>query len=249
MDLTAFPPIAAVLDAAYTALCALVDALVPLAGSASAAAAIVLVTLLVRASLIPVAVSQRRAELTRARLVPRRRALQLKYASNPELLRRKTAELYLSENFSPLAGCLPLLIQGPVLAVVYGVFSFATINGHANALLAQTLFGVPLGQTLLHLIATGPFWPGVLVFAVLLATLAAVSWLSRRVVLRQQAAVDITPTMPAAGVTPRVLVLVGWLPFLTVAVAAVVPLAAGVYLAASTAWTFAERSTLRKLLT
>ena len=47
------------------------DLLEPFAGVASAAAAIVLVTLLVRAALIPVGVSQAKAERTRARLAPR----------------------------------------------------------------------------------------------------------------------------------------------------------------------------------
>jgi YidC/Oxa1 family membrane protein insertase len=42
--------------------------------------------------------------------------------------------------------------------------------------------------------------------------------------------------------------LVRWLPFGTVVVAAFVPLAAGIYLLASTAWTVGERVTLRRVV-
>ena len=76
MDLYAFPPIAALLDGAYAVLMALAALLEPVIGIASAAAAVVLVTLLVRAALIPVGVSQAKAEQTRARLAPKLAALQ-----------------------------------------------------------------------------------------------------------------------------------------------------------------------------
>ncbi len=61
MDFFAFPPLAVVLDAAYGALHGLTSLLTPL-GSIAAATAILLVTLLVRALLIPVGVSQAKAE-------------------------------------------------------------------------------------------------------------------------------------------------------------------------------------------
>ena len=61
MDIYAFPPIAAILDAAYGALTALSAALEPLAGTAASASAVILVTLLIRALLIPVGISQAKA--------------------------------------------------------------------------------------------------------------------------------------------------------------------------------------------
>lgn len=64
MDIFAFPPLAALLDAAYGALNGLSTLLEPLAGPSAAALAVVLVTLLVRALLIPVGISQARAEQT-----------------------------------------------------------------------------------------------------------------------------------------------------------------------------------------
>ncbi len=90
MDLYAFPPIAALLDGAHALLMGLADLLEPLAGAASAAAAVVLVTLLVRAALIPVGISQAKAERTRARLAPRIAELRRRHANDPERLQRET---------------------------------------------------------------------------------------------------------------------------------------------------------------
>ena len=55
---------------------------------------------LVRAVLIPVSASQVKAEWGRRRIAPRLQALQKKYKKNPELLQRKTLELYRSESVS-----------------------------------------------------------------------------------------------------------------------------------------------------
>ena len=144
MNLYDFPPIAAVIDAAYGLLHWIATILDPVAGTASAALAVVLLTLAVRAALIPTAVAQVRAERGRRRLAPQLAELQRKHAKNPERLQQATMDLYARENVSPLAGCLPTLIQAPVISVVYALFILQTVNGHANALLTETLFGVPV---------------------------------------------------------------------------------------------------------
>ncbi|MHA6667691.1 YidC/Oxa1 family membrane protein insertase [Homoserinimonas sp. A447] len=240
MDFYSFAPIAAVLDTAYNAVTALITLLDPITGAASATAAIVLITLLVRTALIPVGVSQVRAEFTRKRLAPLLQELQRKYKKKPEVLQRKTMELYAAEKASPLAGCLPTLLQAPVLSTVYGLFILGSINGHTNALLSERLLGVPLGASLI----SGPGWPGALVFAGIMVVLAVVAWLSRRIAVKN------APTMTDAA-PPALQNLAGplsWLPFLTVVFAAVVPLAATLYLALTTAWTLVERIILRRLL-
>ena len=53
MDLFSFPPISATLDAAYALLMGLASLLQPITGGASAAVAVVILTLLVRTILIP----------------------------------------------------------------------------------------------------------------------------------------------------------------------------------------------------
>ncbi len=241
MDFYSFAPIAAVLDFAYGVVTALSVLISPLAGATSAAVAVVLITVLVRIALIPVGVSQVRAEFTRRRLAPKLQELQRRYKKNPELLQRKTMELYSAEKASPLAGCLPTLAQAPVLSTVYGLFILGTIAGHPNELLTEELFGVQLGTSL---VASGFTWPSVAVFLVLLALIAGVSWASRVVALRfARGATDaVPPTMQ------QVTSALSWLPFITVVFGAVVPLAATLYLTVTTAWTLGERVVLRKML-
>lgn len=264
MNLYALPPIAAVLDGAYTVVIELSSLLNPVFGDAAAALVVVLVTVLVRAALIPVGISRVRAELTRRRLAPQLAELKREYGKNRELLQRKTIQLYAHEKASPVAGCLPALAQLPVVSTVYGLFSLAVINAHPNLLLLQQLAGVNLGTSFLALLGSGGAWPGVLVFATLLAVIAAVTWLSRRIAVNearsaspqsgaprsvgaglasQPAGADTQPSGIQNPTGP-----LSWLPFITVAVAAMVPSAATLYLTVTTAWTLAERVIVRRIL-
>lgn len=257
MDLLSLPPVAAVLDAAYRALMGLTHLLEPLAGGAAAAAAVVLVTLLVRAALIPVGVSQARAERTRARLAPRLAELQRRHRNQPEKLQAATMQLYADEGTTPFAGCLPMLVQAPVVGVIYAVFVHAQIAGHANALLGQTLAGVPLGTSLAATVTGGGASAAVLlVFGVLVAAIAAVGELSRRAARPGGALAVPAPAAAgaagAAGAPPNPLAgagmqrALGALQFMTAVVACFVPLAAGLYLLVTVWWTFAQRLLLRR---
>lgn len=234
MDFSAFPPLAAILDAAHAALLALAGFLEPVAGTLAAALAIVLVTLAVRAALIPLGVLQVRAEVARRRLAPKIAELRRRH-KNPETVQRKTLELYQREGVSPFAGLWPALAQVPIVSVLYGVAVSAQLNGHPNELLTQTLFGAPLGLSFPGMWAS----PSLALFVpvVLLAVMAVVAWFTRRQTLRLA-----DPT--GSGVTGAL----SWLSFTTVVIAAFVPLAAALYLTVSTTWTFVERTLLRRRL-
>ena len=244
MNFYSFPPVAAVLDGAYHLISALSALLEPFGGTSSAAFAIVLLTIIVRTALVPVGIAQVRAEITRRRLAPKLAELQRKYKKNPELLQRKTLELYRQEKASPFAGILPALAQAPVLSVLYGLFVLAVIAGHPNALLTEHLFGVSLGSSLFAVLGSAAAWPQLLVFVGLLLVIAAVAWMSRRTALRLAP----VPAASAAGALQSVGAVLSWLPFLTVVFAAVVPLAAAIYLAVTTAWTLGERAILRRVM-
>ncbi|MCS5736180.1 YidC/Oxa1 family membrane protein insertase [Herbiconiux daphne] len=272
MNIYAFGPIAAALDGAYAVIQALSAALAALAGANAAAVAIVLVTVLVRTALIPVGLSQARAQRMRRRLAPRIAELRRRHGKNPERLQRETMALYAEENASPLAGCLPLLIQAPVLSLIYGLFILPTINDHPNALLSQTLVGAPLGTGFVAAIGSGSDPQGVVVSAVILALIAGISLVSRWRGLRWSAADaaggsggsgggrggqgSASASVSASAGTSGALAalapggsaarLLSWLPLVTVVVAAFVPLAASLYLLVTTAWTVTEREILRR---
>lgn len=242
MDIYSFPPIAAVLDAAYAALTSLAALLDPLVGATASALAIVIVTLLVRSVLVPLGVMQVRAELTRRRLAPKLRELQRRHKKNPEVLQRKMMELYRDEKSSPFAGMLPALAQAPVLSILYGVFVLPNINGHGNALLDETLAGVPLGRSFFSLVGDAA-WLDAGIVAILLVLIAVTATLSRRQVLRN--AEPLVPGDAQSETQHRMLRIMSWMSFLTLIFAAIVPLAATIYLTVTTAWTLTERTILR----
>ena len=244
MDIYAFPPIAAALDAAHTIITWLIATLDPLVPGGAAGLAIVLVTVFVRTALIPASVATVRGEINRRRLAPQIAQLRKRYGKQPELLQRKTMELYSTEKVSPFAGCLPLLIQAPVLSLVYGLFVLTSIGGHANALLTETFLGVPLGTSLFAVIGGGGGLAQVAVYAALLVAIGVVAWFTRRVTARYVG--DATDDSPPA--MRQLSGILSWLPFLTVVFAAIVPLAATIYLTVTTTWTLVERQLLRRAL-
>ena len=88
------------------------------------------------------------------------------------------AALYKREGTSMFAGLTPLLLQWPLVSVVYLLFRSAQVGGKPNMLLTRDLFGVPLGS---HWLAgAGPVSLHGLVFLGVFALLAGLCWLSVR---------------------------------------------------------------------
>lgn len=235
MNIYAFGPIAAVLDTASSLVISLSDALTPLAGATSAALAIVLITLALRAALIPVGVSQVRAQRVRDRLAPRIAALRQRHSKDAARMQRELSALYASEKASPMAGCMPLLVQAPILSGVYALFVLPTIAGHANALLSHGLFGAPLGTSLIAALGSGsPL--AILVPAVVVMLVLAIAMVNRHRAVRV--------AVGAIGLTRAL----SWLPLLSVLFAAIAPLAAALYLLVSMGWSAVERPLLLHLI-
>ena len=56
---------------------------------------------------------------------PALKKIQKDYKNNPQLMQQKMGELYKESGVNPLAGCLPLLVQMPILmGVYYSLFGF-----------------------------------------------------------------------------------------------------------------------------
>ncbi len=80
---------------------------------------IILLTLAVRVVLLPLGITQARSMQKMAKVGPRQRELQQKHKGNPKVLQEEIAKLYKEEGVNPASGCLPLLLQIPVM---YGLF-------------------------------------------------------------------------------------------------------------------------------
>ncbi|WP_129296179.1 YidC/Oxa1 family membrane protein insertase [Streptomyces lydicus] len=220
------------------------EALAPLFGPAAMAATIVLCTLGVRAALHPLARAAARGEKARTALAPQLAALQRKHKGHPERLQKATSELYAETGSSPLAGCLPTLLQMPVFFVMYHLF---TTGG--GGLLQHTLLGAPLGGHWSQALADGgPFGPQGRVYLALFALIAAVAtWNYRRaratMAKAPQPAAGAGPALPGMASMAKVMPL---LSFGTLVTVAVVPLAAGLYMVTTTTWTVCERALLHR---
>jgi len=222
-------------DAAYHIVSGLTGALTPVLGGLAATAAIIVFTMAVRLLLMPLSLRALRGQAAQARLAPQLAALRQRYARQPEKLQREMTALYQREGTSMFAGFGPLLLQWPFWSVMYLLFRSAQVGGQPNALLSRHLLGVPLG---LHwLSGAGPLSASGAVFAGLFVVLAGLCWLSARLA-RQLAP---SPATAPAGTGAGLGALLRLLPYLTVAIAAFAPLAAGIYLVTSLAWSLAER--------
>lgn len=81
--------------------------------------AIILLTLVVRALLFPLAFKGMRSMRRMAKLNPRMKYLRDKYKNDKDRLNREVMELYKKNKVNPIGGCLPLLMQVPVFIALY----------------------------------------------------------------------------------------------------------------------------------
>ena len=80
---------------------------------------IILLTIIIRAAMWPLGVSQQRSMKTMQTLQPKMKAIQDRYKNDPQTAQRKLMEFYKEHKFNPMAGCLPLLIQMPIFILLY----------------------------------------------------------------------------------------------------------------------------------
>lgn len=88
-------------------------------GIANYGVAIILLTLVIKLVLYPLTVKQVRGMKAMQELQPKMKDLQEKYKGNPEKLNKEMAILYKESGVNPLSGCLPLLVQMPILIGIF----------------------------------------------------------------------------------------------------------------------------------
>lgn len=194
-----------------------------LASLATPVLAIVILTVAVRLLILPLSYRAFRGQAAQARLAPQISALRERYRQQPERLQREVTALYKREGTSMFAGFGPLLVQWPFLSLVY--WSARRLGGSA--------LGVPLHAYWLS--APGPFSTQGAAFLAVFVLLAVVGYVS---------------VFLNGGSHPAGSAAIVWVaPLVTVVIAAFSPLAAGVYLVTTTAWTLAERWVFRRIIT
>ena len=83
---------------------------------------VVLFAILIKLVTYPLMAKQLRSSKKMQEISPELNRIKTKYKNNPTLQQQKIAALFQQNKINPLAGCLPLLIQMPVLMAVFLVF-------------------------------------------------------------------------------------------------------------------------------
>ncbi|MFF4400220.1 YidC/Oxa1 family membrane protein insertase [Streptomyces sp. NPDC001480] len=228
----------------------LADLLQPLFHASAAAAAIVLFTALVRLLVHPLSRAAARGQRAQAELRPKVAELRKRHRKNPEKLQKAILELHAEEKVSPLAGCLPSLLQLPAFFLLYHLFSNSTVGGEVNGLLTHQLFAAPLGGRWADALGHGGvFGAAGLVYLGLFVVVAAIALFNyRRTKQTMATAKDPVAVgggdgeqIPGLGAVSKVM---PFMSFFTLVTVAVVPLAAALYVVTSTAWSAVERAAL-----
>lgn len=102
----------------------IIDTLVKLTGSVPAFSywfAVVLITIIVKLLLTPLTKAQFKAMKEMQKVAPLVKEIQAKHKGDQQTIGSKTMELYKEHHINPFASCLPLLIQMPILLMLYQV--------------------------------------------------------------------------------------------------------------------------------
>jgi YidC/Oxa1 family membrane protein insertase len=106
--------------------------------------AIVFLVITVRAVLFPVFVKQIKSQRAMQALAPQIKALQEKHKGDRETLQKEMMELYRKEKANPLMGCLPLLVQAPIMLGLFHVLRHLTPDKKLDA--TKRLYGWTVAQ-------------------------------------------------------------------------------------------------------
>ena len=76
--------------------------------------AIIIITIIIRLALTPLTARQYKASYNMTKMQPLIQDLQQKYGDDQKRLQEEMSKIYADNKYSPLAGCLPLVIQMPI---------------------------------------------------------------------------------------------------------------------------------------
>ncbi|MCS6773674.1 MAG: YidC/Oxa1 family membrane protein insertase [Thermoflexales bacterium] len=122
--------------------------------------AIVALTLIIRLLTLPLTLRQQISAMKMSALQPQIKALQEKYKNDPQTLSQEMRKL----GFNPLSGCLPLLIQFPILIAMYQAIirtlavtplSLVELGSHTYSFLPGIASLVPINSTFLGIFDLG----------------------------------------------------------------------------------------------
>src|SRR5688572_971015 len=143
--------------------------------------AIILLTVIVRLILFPIAQKQFKSMAAMRVLQPKMKALQDRHKDDRAKLQEEMLKLYKEEGANPMAGCLPILLQIPIFYALYKVLLLAVEMRHEPFTLWIRDLAAPDPLTPVNLFGFLPFQPpAMLAIGVLPILLGITMWLQMR---------------------------------------------------------------------
>ncbi len=137
--------------------------------------AIILLTLIVRGLMFPVAQKQFKSMAAMKAIQPKMKAIQERYKDDKPKQQQEVMALYKSEGVNPLAGCLPIFLQIPVFFALYKVLTLAVEMRHQPFALWIRDLSAPDPAHILNLFGYLPFNPPAFLAIGVLAILLGIS--------------------------------------------------------------------------
>jgi YidC/Oxa1 family membrane protein insertase len=137
--------------------------------------AIILLTLIVRGVMFPVAQRQFSSMASMRAIQPKVKAIQERYKDDKEKQQQEIMALYKQEKVNPLAGCLPIFLQIPIFFALYKVLILSIEMRHQPFALWLKDLSAPDPMHILNLFGLLPFTPPSFLGIGLLAVLLGVT--------------------------------------------------------------------------
>ncbi len=94
--------------------------------------AIILFTLMTRIVLFPLMRKQYHSIAKTQRIQPRLKRIQERYKDDRQMMQQKVLEVYRKEGVNPMGGCLPMLIQLPIIFIIWRAMLYASEQIHLS---------------------------------------------------------------------------------------------------------------------
>lgn len=126
---------------------------------------LIIFTILIKLLLLPLNIKQTESTKRMNEINPKMKEIQEKYKNDKEKMNQKLMELYKEHNYNPASGCLPALIQMPILFSLYYVIQnpvkYVFLDANAYASIAKNFWWLTdlskseMSATLIHVAGYG----------------------------------------------------------------------------------------------
>lgn len=206
------------------------------------AIAIVLLTIIVRTLLIPVAKKGIVSQQALQKIQPDIEAIRKKYKEDPQQMTKKTMAMYKEKDIHPLSGFMPLLIQIPVVFGLFRAIGLLFPRGGEmmnEELLRESLYTFVTYPEIFSTVGFGGLLPDLAASSIVLAVLAGIAqFIQSKLTFpkKEKSSKGKEKNMQSAMQTQMMYIF----PFITVAIAASLPSALALYWFTATVFAAAQ---------